>query len=49
MEAPSAMDVEPFHGRKAYPRVNMSESDRMPGYRNRSQVPPIALRDSRIA
>src|SRR5688500_2944630 len=27
----------------------MSESERMPGYRKRSQVPPIASRDSRIA
>src|SRR4051794_39737433 len=27
----------------------MSESERMPGYRNRSQVPPIASRPSRIA
>ena len=26
----------------------MSESERMPGYRNRSQVPPIASRASRI-
>ena len=27
----------------------MSESERMPGYRNRSHVPPDASRDSRIA
>ena len=27
----------------------MSESDRMPGYRNRSQVPPMASRASKIA
>src|SRR3954467_317171 len=27
----------------------MSESERMPGYRNRSQVPPMASRASRIA
>ena len=27
----------------------MSESDRMPGYRKRSQVPPMSARASRMA
>ncbi len=49
MSAPSAIAFSPFHGRKEYPRVYMSESDRMPGYRNRSHVPPIASRASKIA
>src|SRR5882757_2267227 len=49
MDEPSAMAFASVHGRNEKPRVNMSESDRTPGYRNRSQVPPIASRDSKIA
>ena len=33
-------------GLKLYPSVCMSESDRMPGYRNKSQVPPRVSRPS---
>ena len=31
MDSPSEMDFSPRQGRKEYPRVNMSESERMPG------------------
>ena len=39
----------PGQGRQRKPNVNMSESERMPGYRNRSQVPPLASRASSTA
>src|ERR1039458_1477034 len=45
---PSAIALASAHGLNAYPRVYMSESDRMPGYLNRSQVPPMQSRASRI-
>jgi hypothetical protein len=31
IDGPSAIDSRRFHGRSEYPRVNMSESERMPG------------------
>ena len=31
IDGPSAMVLSPSHGRNEYPRVYMSESDRMPG------------------
>ena len=43
------MDFSASHGLKSYPSVCMSLSDRMPGYRNKSQVPPIAPRRSKTA
>ena len=48
IDGPSAMAFSEVHGLKRKPRVNMSESDRMPGYLNRSQVPPRFSRRSRI-
>jgi len=48
MAGPSAMALDDVHGLNRNPRVNMSESDRMPGYLNRSQVPPMLSRRSRI-
>ncbi len=48
IDEPSAKDRSPSHGRNGYPKVYMSLSDRIPGYRNRSHVPPIASRPSRI-
>jgi hypothetical protein len=44
----SAIAVSDRHGRNSYPNVCRSESDRTPGYRNRSQVPPDAPRASTI-
>ena len=49
MASPSAIAWGLSHGRNEYPSVNMSESERTPGYRNRSHVPPIASRASKIA
>ena len=43
------MDFSASHGLKSYPSVCMSLSERMPGYRNKSQVPPIAPRRSKTA
>ena len=31
MSSPSAIAFSPSHGRNEYPRVNMSESERIPG------------------
>src|ERR1700759_1807742 len=49
MSPPGAMAWGLVHGRNGKPRVYMSESDRTPGNRNRSQVPPLAPRASRMA
>jgi hypothetical protein len=49
MAGPSAIESSLLHGLNGKLNVNMSESDRMPGYRKRSQVPPIDARASRIA
>ena len=49
IDGPSAMAFSDVHGLNRKPRVNMSESERMPGYLNRSQVPPRLSRRSRIA
>ncbi len=48
MSGPSAIAFSEVHGLKRKPRVNMSESERIPGYLNRSQVPPRLSRRSRI-
>ena len=45
---PSAMASLYFHGLKLYPKVNISESERIPGYLNISQVPPMLSLFSRI-
>ncbi len=42
------MDSSSRQGLNSYPNVVRSESERMPGYRNRSQVPPEAPRPSRM-
>jgi hypothetical protein len=47
IDGPSAMAFSDVHGLNRKPRVNMSESERMPGYLNRSQVPPRFSRRSR--
>src|ERR1700736_900822 len=44
----SAMAFPSVHGRHGKPKVYRPESERMPGYLNKSQVPPIACRPSRI-
>src|SRR6185295_9432007 len=49
MAGPSAMAFASGHGRNLKPSVYMSESERMPGYRNRSHVPPTESRASRTA
>ena len=49
IEAPSAIAFSDVHGLNRKPSVYMSESERMPGYLNRSQVPPRLSRLSRIA
>src|SRR3954462_14277799 len=49
MSSAAAIDRHDFHGLKPNPNVKRSESERMPGKRNRSHVPPIASRPSRIA
>ena len=49
MTGPSAIALAAVHGRNEYPSVCMSESERMPGYRNRSHVPPRRGRPSKIA
>src|SRR3954453_10306906 len=49
MDGPSAMVRLLLQGRKLNPSVYMSESERMPGKRNRSQVPPSVCRSSRMA
>ena len=49
IDGPSAIAFSDVHGLNRNPRVNMSESERMPGYLNRSQVPPRFSRRSRIA
>jgi hypothetical protein len=46
IDGPSAMAFSDVHGLKRKPSVNMSESERMPGYLNRSQVPPRFSRRS---
>src|SRR5690349_14668525 len=48
MRCPSEMDFGFLHGRNAYAMVSMSESERTPGYRNKSHVPPIPARDPGI-
>ena len=48
IEGPSAIAFGSVQGLNRKPRVNMSESDRMPGYLNRSQVPPRFSRRSRM-
>ena len=48
IDGPSAIAFSDVHGLNRNPRVNMSESERMPGYLNRSQVPPRFSRRSRI-
>src|ERR1700761_7553199 len=45
----SAIATSDCHGRNSYPNVCKSESDRTPGKRKRSQVPPEAPRASRMA
>src|ERR1043165_4565576 len=42
----SAIALLSRQGRKRYPRVYISESERTPGYRNRSHVPPNLSRPS---
>src|SRR3954451_15693664 len=49
MDGPSAMVRLLLQGRKLNPSVYMSESERTPGKRNRSQVPPSVCRSSRMA
>src|SRR3954453_15634486 len=49
IEGPPAIATEDVHGLNRKPSVNMSESERMPGYLNRSQGPPMCSRRSRIA
>ena len=49
IEAPSAMAFADAHGLNRNPRVYMSESERMPGYLKRFQVPPRVSRRSRMA
>src|SRR5699024_3901781 len=46
MAAASAKDSFPTQGRSPQPKVVISESERMPGYLNKSQVPPMAARFS---
>src|SRR5271168_2889438 len=48
ISGPSAMAFSSVHGRHGKPKVYRSESERIPGYLNKSQVPPIASRPSRI-
>ena len=43
MEEPDAMTFSSFQGRNENPIVCMSESERIPGYLNRSHVPPQRL------
>jgi len=47
IDRPSAIDFSCVQGLKEYPRVCMSLSERTPGYRKRSQVPPMSSRPSR--
>ena len=42
------MDFALLHGLKSKPKVYMSLSERMPGYLNKSQVPPMRGRPSRM-
>jgi hypothetical protein len=49
IDGPSAIDFSCVHGLNENPRVCMSLSERTPGYRKRSHVPPMSLRPSRIA
>ena len=46
MSAPSAMYSSRLHGSNGKLKVKMSLSERIPGYRNKSQVPPIRSRRS---
>ena len=48
MEDPSAIDFLCTQGLKLKPRVCMSESDLIPGYLNKSQVPPKLSLPSKI-
>ena len=48
IDGPSAMDFSAFQGLKEKPRVCISLSERIPGYLNRSQVPPMLSRRSKI-
>ena len=48
IEGPSAIALRSFQGLNENPSVNMSESDLIPGYLNKSHVPPIALLFSKI-
>ena len=41
IEGPSAIALRSLHGLKEKPNVNISESDLIPGYLNKSHVPPI--------
>src|ERR1700740_1430123 len=49
MSVPLASVTSEAHGRHLNAKVNMSESERMPGYLNRSHVPPRSSRASRTA
>src|SRR5690606_9505640 len=49
MDAPSASTLSFFQGLKLKPKVDISESERIPGYLNRSQVPPILSRRSMMS
>ncbi len=49
IDGPSASTFSSRHGRNLYPKVSMSKSQRIPGYRNKSQVPPIRARRSSTA
>ena len=48
IRGPVAIDFLWFHGLKENPRVCISESDLIPGYLNRSQVPPKFSLPSKI-
>ena len=48
IEGPSAIAFLAFHGLNEKPKVCISLSDRIPGYLNRSQVPPKVSRRSRM-
>ena len=48
IDGPSAIDLASVQGLKLNPRVCMSLSLRTPGYRKRSQVPPMSERPSRM-
>ena len=48
MDGASAKDLSSSQVLKEYPKVYMSESERIPGYLNKLQVPPISSLASRI-